>query len=80
MDYVRSIKEEKTRLAFVRFETSPGCQAQFDWGAFQVMEPAGGTTTIFAFVLVLGYSRARYVEFTGRCTLESFMDGHIRAF
>jgi len=78
--YVRSIKEQKTRLAFVRFETSPGRQAQFDWGEFQVVEPAGGTTTIFAFVLVLGYSRANYVEFTEHCTLESFMDGHIQAF
>ena len=79
-DYVRSIKEQKTRLAFIRFETEPGRQAQFDWGDFQVVEPSGRTTTIFAFVLVLGYSRALYAEFMERCTLESFMDGHIRAF
>ncbi len=79
-DYVRSIKEQKTRLAYIRFETQPGRQAQFDWGDFQVAEPSGRTTTIFAFVLVLGYSRTLYAEFMGRCTLESFMDGHIRAF
>ena len=46
-DYVRSIKEQKTRLAFIRFETEPGRQAQFDWGDFQVVEPSGRTTTIF---------------------------------
>ncbi len=76
-DYVRAIKEQKTRLAFIRFETEPGRQAQFDWGDFQVVEPSGRTTTIFAFVLVLGFSRALYAEFMKRCTMESFMDGHI---
>lgn len=78
--YVRTIKEEKTRIAYARFETEPGRQAQFDWGDFQVREANGSVTTIYALVLVLGYSRAMYVEFTERCTLESFMDGHIRAF
>ena len=79
-DYVRSIKQQKTRLAYVRFETEPGRQSQFDWADFQVVEPSGRLTTIFAFMLVLGFSRAAYVEFVERCTLESFLDGHIRAF
>jgi transposase len=79
-DYVRSIKQHKTRLAYVRFETEPGRQAQFDWADFQVVEPSGRTTTIFVFMLVLGFSRAAYVEFVERCTLESFLDGHILAF
>jgi len=30
--------------------------------------------------MLLGYSRAMYVEFVERCTLEIFMDCHIRAF
>lgn len=79
-DYVRSIKQQKTRLAYVRFETEPGRQTQFDWADFQVVEPTGRTTTIFAFMMVLGFSRAAYAEFVERCTLESFLDGHIRAF
>jgi transposase len=78
--YVSDIKEQKTRLAYIRFETEPGLQAQFDWGDFQVQEPDGRTTTVYAFVLVLGYSRAMYVEFVERCTLDVFMDCHIRAF
>ena len=61
--YVRTIKEQKTRLAYIRFETEPGLQAQVDWGDFQVQEPDGKTSTIFAFVMVLGYSRSLYVEF-----------------
>jgi len=78
--YVSDIKEQKTRLAYIRFETEPGLQAQFDWGDFQIQEPDGKMTTVYAFVIVLGYSRAMYVEFVERCTLDVFMDCHIRAF
>ena len=78
--FVRTIKDRKNRLAYARFETEPGRQAQFDWGDFQIVEPSGGTTTIYAFMMVLGFSRAAYREFFERSTLESFMDGHIRAF
>jgi len=78
--HVRRIKEQKTRLAYIRFETEPGLQAQVDWGDFQIRGLDGKTSTIYAFVLVLGYSRAMYVEFVERCTLDVFMDCHIRAF
>jgi transposase len=77
---VRAIKARRSRLAYARFETEPGRQAQFDWGDFQVEEPSGRTTTVYAFLLVLGFSRADYVEYAERTTLETFMDGHIRAF
>ncbi len=30
-DYVRQVKERRYRLAYVRFETEPGLQAQVDW-------------------------------------------------
>ena len=78
--FVRSIKEHKCRIAYTRFETEPGLQAQVDWGDFKVTDSNGKTTTVYAFVLLLGYSRAMYVEFVERCTLEIFMECHIRAF
>jgi transposase len=78
--YVQTIKAQKSRLAYARFETEPGRQAQFDWGDFQVEESGGRTTTIFAFKLVLGFCRADYSEFVNRRTMESFLDAHIRAF
>ena len=78
--YVRTIKGQKTRLAYARFETEPGLQAQVDWGDFQVQEPDGKTLTLYAFVMLLGYSRAMYVELVERCTLETFLDCHIHAF
>lgn len=78
--YVRKIKEQETRLAYVRFETEPGLQAQVDWSDFQIQETNGKTTTVYAFVMLLGYSRAKYVEFVDQCTLQTFMDCHINAF
>jgi transposase len=40
-----------------------------------------GKTTIFtAFVIVLGFSRAMYIEFVRHCTMDIFMDCHIHAF
>lgn len=78
--FVRSIKEQKRRIAYTRFETEPGLQAQVDWGDFKVIDAAGKTTTVYAFVMLLGFSRAMYVEYVERCTLEIFMDCHIRGF
>lgn len=78
--FVQSIKEKKTRIAYMRFETEPGRQAQVDWGDFQIQQVGGKITTIYAFVMVMGYSRALYVEFVERPTLETFMDCHIHAF
>ncbi len=77
---VREIKGEKTRIAYIRFETEPAFQAQVDWGDFQIENPDGTATTVFAFIMVLGYSRAMYVEFVEKRTLEAFMDCHIHAF
>jgi transposase len=78
--YVGTIKEQKTRLAYIRFETEPGLQAQVDFGDFQIQEPDGRTTTVYAFVMVLGFSRGMHVEYVDRCTLETFMDCHANAF
>jgi transposase len=79
-DFVRSIKDSRTRLAYARFETEPGLQAQVDWGDFQIANPDGSSTTQYMFLMVLGYCRAIYVEFVEQCTLEAFMDCHIHAF
>jgi transposase len=78
--FVRPIKEQQARIAYARFETMPGLQAQVDWADFQIAEPNGKASTVYLFILVLGYCRAIYAEFVHRCTLESFLDAHIRAF
>ncbi len=79
-DHVRLLKKSRYRLAYIRFETEPGLQAQVDWSDFQIRNADGSTTTKYMFLMILGYSRFLYVEFVDRCTLEVFLDCHIRGF
>jgi transposase len=78
-NHVRKVKANNQRKAFIRFETVPGLQGQMDWADFQVTEPAG-TSMLYLFLLVLGFSRAMYAELVPSCTLQFFLDVHIRAF
>jgi transposase len=79
-NFVRPIKQQQARIAYMRFETMPGLQAQVDWADFQISEPNGRSSTLYLFILLLGFCRAMYAEFVKRGTLQSFLDGHIRAF
>lgn len=79
-DYVRSVKKRRSRLAYARFETEPGLQAQVDWGDYQIQNQDGSTSTKYMFLMILGYSRAMYIEFVEQCSLETFLDCHIHAF
>ena len=78
--HVRKVKERFRRKAFIRFETVPGLQGQMDWADFQINNPDGSATALYLFLLVLGFSRAMYAELVPICTLQCFMDVHIRAF
>jgi len=78
--YVKTVKEQRDRTAYIRFETMPGQQAQVDFGDFQVVEPDGTTSTVYCFFMVLGYSRHLYVEFLDHCTMTAFLACHQNAF
>lgn len=65
--------------ATVRFETAPGRQAQVDWTSTWLTSPEGRRRAQ-AFVMVLGYSRAMYVEFTDDQRLETLLRCHEHAF
>ena len=77
---VQKIKAEKQRIAYMRFETEPGFQAQVDFGAFQVENADGSIWSLYLFSMILGYSRKIYGELIDRCDLPSFLDCHIHAF
>jgi transposase len=77
---VRSIKGRKQQLAYVRFETLPGCQAQVDFGEFMVTLPDGTTKKYFLFGMILGYSRKLYACLLERCDMPSFLEAHMLAF
>jgi transposase len=78
--YVRGLKAEQFRRAYIRFETEPGCQAQVDFAEFLVDRNDGTQGKYYLFVMVLGYSRMLYVELIEHCGMISFLEAHIRAF
>ena len=77
---VHGIKEERQRIAYMRFETEPGYQSQVDFGEFQFDRADGTTGKIYLFSMILGFSRSLYCEFVERCDLPTFLDCHIHAF
>lgn len=78
--YVKNIKEQRDRKAYIRFETMPGAQAQVDFGDFQIENADGTKTTVYCFIMILGYSRHMYIEFIDRCIMANFLRCHQRAF
>ncbi|OGW42243.1 MAG: hypothetical protein A2010_01915 [Nitrospirae bacterium GWD2_57_9] len=78
--FVREVKEQRDRIAYLRFETLPGQQAQVDFADFQIVTAAGELQTLYVFLLILGYSRQMYIEFVERCTMTVFLDCHQNAF
>ncbi len=78
---VRLLRAERDRLAEAtrRFETAPGRQAQMDWGTTWA-EIGGQSARVQVFVMVLGYSRRLYVEFTRDQQVATLMACHEHAF
>ena len=64
----------------MRFETDPGEQAQVDWGVFSYVGEDGRKHRMWGFVMVLGWSRAIYVEFVRRADEATFIRCHLNAF
>ena len=49
---VRQLKETQQKIAFMRFETEPGYQAQVDFGEFQIESPSGNIRKIYLFLMI----------------------------
>jgi transposase len=79
-DYVQPFRLRHPPQATMRFETEPGEQAQVDWGSFCYLTPEGRRRSVWAFVMVLGWSRAIYLELVRRANLASFIQCHVNAF
>jgi transposase len=71
---VHDIKEERQRIAYMRFETEPGYQSQVDFGEFQFDRADGTIGKIYLFSMILGFSRRIYSEFVERCDLPTFLE------
>ena len=77
--YVKPFRPPAKPSAVVRFDTLPGEQAQVDFGTF-AYEDGLGRHRIYAFVMVLSWSRALYVEFVEKCDLVTLLRCHVHAF
>jgi transposase len=66
--------------AFFNLTTLPGEQAQVDWADFGARRVHGGVRRLFAFVMVLSFSRSLFVRFFYDARLPSFLAGHVQAF
>ena len=79
-DFVRPYRLKPGSVATRRYETCPGQQAQMDFGYFTYHTPDGGRHQLYAFVMVLSWSRALYVEFIRKGDVATFMRCHLNAF
>jgi transposase len=80
--YVSTKKSDLNNKATVRFETMPGLQAQVDWAHFEdyrIFEN-GTIKKLYCFIMILGYSRMRYIEFVTDMSTSTLIRCHINAF
>jgi len=78
--FVAQIRRRITATAVQRFETEPGHQAQVDWKEFGKQIVDGRGAKLYAFVMVLGYSRKSFVRFTTDMKQSTLLACHELAF
>ncbi|OUN31127.1 IS21 family transposase, partial [Faecalibacterium sp. An77] len=78
--YVHPYRPAKAAPAVRRYETPSGKQAQMDWGICQYLDQNEKLHKVAVFVMILGYSRAKYIEFVKRCDLRSMERCMLNAF
>lgn len=75
------LRPRKKPEAFLQLHVLPGEQAQVDWADFGMLRVASGhKRRLFAFVMVLSWSRAIWVYFSFDQTMSSVIRGHIVCF
>jgi len=66
--------------AFLRLRTLPGEQAQVDWGHFGKVTIGRAQRRLYAFVMVLSWSRQVFLRFYLSAAMPNFLRGHVDAF
>ena len=77
--YVARVRPKPTREAYLRVSTLPGEQAQVDWAHVGKVRVPGGERPLWAFVMVLSWSRAMWGEFVFDMTVHSLRRSLARA-
>ncbi len=78
--FAKQARDEAVKRAVIRFETMPAQQAQVDWKEAGVWEIDGIPRKVYAFVMLLGYSRRAYVRFTLDMKSATLLACHVEAF
>lgn len=80
-NFVKKHKEEETQKATIRFETNPGLQAQVDWKEDMILTNKEGIQfKINIFLMVMGYSRNKFIIITTDRSQETLFECMIAAF
>jgi transposase len=77
--YVRGARPSPKSEVFLRVETLPGEQAQVDWAHVGALTILGSKRPLWAFVIVLAYSRAMWGELVLDMGIESLRRSLLRA-
>jgi transposase len=77
---VSRVRPRPAAEAFLRLRTLPGEQGQVDWAHFGKLTIGRAERTLWAFVLVLSWSRALFLRFYMSAAMPSFVRGHVDAF
>ncbi len=84
VDYFRDIvgkyRPHNHQEAYLRLTTLPGEQAQVDWGHFGQLEIGSASRKLYAFVMVLSWSRRIFLRFYLDSGTANFLRGHVEAF
>jgi transposase len=83
-DYFRHIvsryRPKPAAEAYLRLRTLPGEQGQVDWAHFGKVAVGNAVRTLWAFVMVLSYSRKIFLRFYFGSAMPAFLHGHVSAF
>jgi transposase len=77
---LQEVRPAAPRPPVVRFETTPGAQAQMDYATYTLPFMECGPQRVQLFSYVLGYSRRQYLRFVGRQDFETTLRQHVAAF
>ena len=80
-EFIKKHKDEQTKKATIRFETCPGQQAQVDWKEnLKMISKYGEVFDVNIFLMVLGYSRMKFVKLTNDRTQKTLFNCMNEAF
>lgn len=80
-EYCRTLKNQGQKKATIRFETNPGLQAQVDWKErMKLISKQGEIFEIDIFLIVLGYSRFKYIELTINKNQNTLLNAMVNSF